>query len=93
MDRANSARGINDTLTTYKEAREIFGNRLSETTQMSEQVGLKLVSENVINSAKTHITNIADSEASSMQTEGKNFLDMMNRMKLAENKRKKNILD
>lgn len=93
MNKANSKRGINDTMATYKEAREIFGNRLSEATQMSEQAGLKLVSENVINSAKAHIASIADSEASSMQTEGKNFLDMMNRMKLAENKRKKNILD
>ena len=93
MNKANSKRGINDTMATYKEAREIFGNRLSEATQMSEQAGLKLVSENVINSAKAHIANIADSEASSMQTEGKNFLDMMNRMKLAENKRKKNIFD
>ena len=93
MNKANSKRGINDTMATYKEAREIFGNRLAEATQMSEQAGLKLVSENVINSAKTHIASIADSEASSMQTEGKNFLDMMNRMKLAENKRKKNILD
>lgn len=93
MNRANSKRGINDTMATYREAREIFGNRLSEATQMSEQAGLKLVSENVINSAKAHIANIADSEASSMQTEGKNFLDMMNRMKLAENKRKKKIFD
>lgn len=93
MNKANTARGINNTMATYKEARTIFGNRLSEDTQMSEKEGMRIVSENGINSVKTHLAEIADSEAMSMQNESKKFSDMMGRMKIAENKRKKNAID
>ena len=93
MDKANAARGINNTMSTYKEAREIFGNRLSETTQMSEKEGIRLVGENGVNSAKAHISAIADSEAMAMRNENKNFSDLVNRMNIIENKRKKKIID
>lgn len=93
MGRANAARGINDTMTTYKEARTIFGNRLSEMTQMSEKEGMRIVSENGINSVKAHLAEIADSEVMSMQNESKKFSDIIMRMNEAEKKRKKETLE
>ena len=84
MNKANKARGINNTMSTYNEARNIFGNRLSEHTQMSEKLGLSMVSNNVIESAKKHISEIADSEVSAMQNESKKFSDMLNRMNESE---------
>ena len=93
MDRANSERGINDTMSTYAEARNIFGNRLSEATQMSEKEGLRLVSENVVNSAKEHISSVADSQVNSMRNENRNFNNFMNRLNEIENKQKKERFD
>lgn len=93
MNKANTARGINNTMATYKEARTIFGNRLSEATQMSEKEGMRIVSENGISSVKAHLAEIADSEAMSMQNESKKFSDIIMRMNEAEKKRKKETLD
>lgn len=93
MDKANKARGINNTMATYKEAREIFGNRLSENTQMSEKEGTRIVGEYGINSVKAHLAEIADSEVMSMQNESKKFSDIIMRMNEAEKKRKKETLD
>ena len=80
MDKANTARGINDTMQTYREARKIFGNRLSEEHQMSEQLGMKQISDNGIMSVKEHLNEIATGTQNSMMATESEFKDLMNRI-------------
>jgi hypothetical protein len=60
---------------------------------MSEKEGMRIVSENGINSVKAHLAEIADSEVMSMQNESKKFSDIIMRMNEAEKKRKKETLE
>lgn len=80
MDTANQKRGISNKMATYREAKEIFANRLSEAHEIAEERGLEVVANNIITSAKNRIGGIADSEATELQTESKKFSDFMRRM-------------
>ena len=86
MDRANAARGINDTMSTYREARQIFGNRLSEEHNMSEKMGMKMVSNYGINSVKEHLNDLAQQMKSDTAMVENQFIDMVNRIDEAEKK-------
>jgi hypothetical protein len=80
MNNANQKRGISNKMSTYREAKEIFANRISEAHELSSKKGLELVAKNVITSAKDRISGIADKEAASLQTESRKFSDLMKRM-------------
>ena len=80
MNTANQKRGISNKMATYREAKEIFANRLSESHRIAEKMGLQLVAQNVITSAKDRIGGIADKEFNELQTESKKFSDFMKRM-------------
>jgi hypothetical protein len=80
MNNANQKRGISNKMSTYREAKEIFANRISEAHELSSKKGLELVAKNVITSAKDRISGIADKEAASLQTESRKFSDFMKRM-------------
>ena len=80
MDNANQQRGIKNTMATYREARQIFNNRLCEHTQWAEKAGLEQIAQNGIDSAKNHISQIADSMQQSMSNENKQFNDILNRL-------------
>ena len=80
MNNANQKRGISSKMSTYREAKEIFANRISEAHELSSKKGLELVAKNVITSAKDRISGIADKEAANLQTESRKFSDFMKRM-------------
>jgi hypothetical protein len=80
MNTANQKRGISNKMATYREAKEIFANRLSESHRIAEKMGLQLVAQNVITSAKDRIGGIADKEFNGLQEESKKFSDFMKRM-------------
>lgn len=80
MNKANQKRGISNKMSTYREAKEIFANRLSEAHGFAEKMGLNLVINNVIKSAKERIGGIADQEAAGLQEETKKFSDIMRRI-------------
>ena len=80
MNTANQKRGISNKMATYREAKEIFANRLSESHRIAEKMGLQLVAQNVITSAKNRISGIADKEFNGLQEESKKFSDFMKRM-------------
>ena len=81
MNNANQKRGISNKMTTYREAKEIFANRLSEAHGYAEKKGLELVANNIIKSAKERIGGIADKEYGELQEEAKKFSDIMQRIK------------
>ena len=93
IDKANTERGINGKMATYKEARNIFGNRLCEETQYAENKAHEIIAENCEKSVQNHITEMIENQNAAMQMENKNFSNFMNRMTIAENKRKKEIID
>ena len=93
MEKANNARGITNSMATYKEAKAIFANRLCEEHMEAEKQGLELVTENVINSIKDHIQQIGNEALSSLETETKNFKNIMTDIEEADKKRGNTILD
>jgi hypothetical protein len=80
MDNANQKRGISNKMTTYHEAKEIFANRLSESHEHAEKIGMELIVNNIITSAKDKIGGIADREAAGLKAESKKFNDILNRI-------------
>ena len=93
MNKANKERGIKNTMATYKEGRSIFANRLCEEHRYAEKLGLKMVCNNVITSAKNRISSIADAEASSIMSEAKKFNDILNSINEADKKRTNTLID
>jgi hypothetical protein len=67
-------------MTTYHEAKEIFANRLSESHEHAEKMGMELIVNNIITSAKDKIGGIADREAAGLKAESKKFNDILNRI-------------
>ena len=80
MNKANAARGISNKMATYKEAKEIFSNRLCENHKIAEKMGLELVGKNIINSVKNHLSEIAENEYRGLQEENKKFSDTLKRL-------------
>ena len=80
MNKANQKRGISNRMSTYREAKEIFANRLSEAHSAAERKGLELVANNIITSAKDRIGGIADNEFGGLHEETKKFSDFMKRI-------------
>ena len=94
MNKANAARGISNKMTTYKEAKSIFANRLCEEHKEAEEMGMQLVSENIINSVKDRLQEIGNSSlANEMPVESKNFAKMMKLIEEADKKRYNDIID
>jgi len=67
-------------MATYKEAKEIFSNRLCENHKIAEKMGLELVGKNIINSVKNHLSEIAENEYRGLQEENKKFSDTLKRL-------------
>lgn len=93
MNRANQKRGISNQMATYREARNIFSNRLCEEHAQAEKLGMQMVANNIITSAKDRISSIADSEAASLQAESKKFSDLLKSINEIDKKKLNKIID
>ena len=93
MNKANSARGINNTMSTYREAREIFNNRLSEHHAMSEKLGMKMISRNGINSVKAHLSEIAANDSINKNMVENTFKKFVERINESDKKKQMDIID
>lgn len=93
MNKANNARGIDNTMSTYREAREIFNNRLSEQHAMSEKLGMKMISQYGINSVKTHLSEIAANDSINREMAENTFKNFINRINESDKKNQMTIID
>lgn len=93
MNKANNARGINNTMSTYREAREIFNNRLSEHHAMSEKLGIKMISRNGITSVKNHLSEIAENDSINRNVAENTFKEMMNKINEIDTRNKPTLID